>query len=56
MRLNAPTKNVFYISVGLVVVGLLGQLGVVAAVAEYAFWLALAGYALLVAGNIMKGV
>ena len=56
MRLNPPTKNVFYISVGLVFMGLVGQLGVVAAVAEYAFWLALAGYALLVAGNIMKGV
>ena len=54
MRLNAPTKNVFYISVLLAVLGLAGQLGVTF-LAEYAFWLTFAGFVLLAAGNYLKG-
>jgi hypothetical protein len=56
MRLNAPTKNVFWISVALVVLGLLGQLGVAAQLADGAYWLTLAGFILLAAANILKGV
>lgn len=55
MRLSAPTKNVFYISVLLVVLGLAGQFGVTA-LADYAYYLTLAGFALLTAGVMMKGV
>jgi hypothetical protein len=47
---------VFYIALLLAVLGLLGALGVVAALSgTIAFWLAFAGYALLALGNAMKG-
>jgi hypothetical protein len=46
---------VFYIALLLAVAGLLGFLGVVSALAGYAFWLAFAGYVLLALGNAMKG-
>ena len=53
MRLSAPTKNVFWISVILVVVGLLGFF--VDALADYQLWAFLAGYVLLFLGNVLKG-
>ena len=53
MRLNAPKKIVFWISVILVVVGILGFF--VDAVADYQVWAFLAGYLLLAAGNVLKG-
>ncbi|MBX3049520.1 MAG: hypothetical protein KIT46_09980 [Anaerolineales bacterium] len=55
MRLTPPTKVVFWISAILTVVALLGALGVVAALAPYAAWLAIAGAAILLAGNALKG-
>ena len=64
LRLTPPTKNVFYLSVicAVVAVGLylLGVLGLIgggfAAVAHFAFWIAILGWALLMAGVAMKGV
>lgn len=64
LRLTPPTKNVFYLSVicAVVAVGLylLGALGLIgggfAAVAHFAFWIAVLGWALLMAGVAMKGV
>ena len=53
MRLNAPKKSVFWISVILVVVAILGFF--VDALAGFQFWILLAGYLLLAAGNILKG-
>jgi hypothetical protein len=56
MRLTPPTKNVFWISVVVAVVGLIAKLGLVGFLAPYAFWLVLVAFVLLVLGVAMKGV
>jgi hypothetical protein len=55
MKLTPPTKIVFWVSVALGVLGLLGGLGIVAPLAAYAFWFAFVGLALLVLGLLLKG-
>ena len=55
MRLNPPTKAVFYLSAALAVLGLLGQYANVPLLSAYAFYLVLAGYILLFLGNVLKG-
>lgn len=55
MRLSSPTRNVFYISVILVVLSLLGRFAGVAQLAEYEYWLLLIGYILLFLGVTQKG-
>ena len=54
MKLNAPTNLFFYISVVLVVLGLLGKYGGLAAARPYEFMLVLAGYVVLAIGVVMK--
>ncbi len=64
VRLTPPTKNIFYLSIICAVVAIvlyfLGVFGVIgggfAAVAHYAFWIGILGWALLTAGVAMKGV
>jgi hypothetical protein len=64
LRLTPPTKNIFYLSVLLAIVAivlyLLGVFGGIsggfAAVAHYAFWIAILGWGLMAAGVAMKGV
>lgn len=64
IRLTPPTKNIFYLSIVCVVVAialyLLGVAGIVgggfASVAHIAFWAAIVGWVLLMAGVVMKGV
>ena len=53
MRLTPPTKNVFWISVVVAVLGLVFYF--VPAVAGYAFWVVVVAYVLLALGNTMKG-
>lgn len=55
MRLSAPTKNVFWISVVVAAVGLIAKLDVVAFLTPFAFWLLVVAFVLLVLGNTMKG-
>ncbi len=55
MRLSAPKKNTFYVSVALAVLALLGEFGVVGALSSYASWLGIAAYVILAAGNYFKG-
>lgn len=55
MRLTPPKQWVFWAALVLAVVALLGALGVLAFAAPYATWLAFAGWALLAAGNAVKG-
>jgi hypothetical protein len=55
MRLTPPTKNVFWISVVVAVVGLVAKLGVIGFLAPYAFWLVVVAFVLLALGNTMKG-
>ena len=56
MRLSAPTHMTFYISVALFVLALVGHFAVVPYITMYQFWLAIAGYVVLAAGNLLKGV
>ena len=55
MKLTPPTKNVFLISVVLVVLGLVGRYANVSFLSDYYFYFVLVGYVLLALGNIMKG-
>ena len=57
MKLSAPTQVVFIISLILLVLALLGHFVTsIPLVAPYKFWLAIAAYAVLAAGCMMKGV
>ena len=55
MKLTPPTKNVFWISVVVAVVGLIAKFGFIAFLTPFAFWLILVAFVLLVLGNAMKG-
>lgn len=55
MRLNPPTKNVFYLSAALAAIGVLARFVTIPFLSGIAFWLVVAGYALLFLGNTMKG-
>ena len=56
MRLTPPKQITFWISVALGVVGLLGNAGVLAFAAPFAFWLVFFGLLLLVLGLLLKGL
>ena len=57
MNLSAPTKIVFLISLVLAVLALITALGVsIPVVSGNALWVALIGYAVLAAGNLLKGM
>ena len=56
MRLSAPTQVVFIISLILAVVALIGHFANIPIVTQYQFWIAIAGYVVLAAGCMMKGV
>ena len=55
MKLTPPTKNVFYVSVLLAVLGILGSFISIPFVTAYAFWFLVVAYVVLFLGNIMKG-
>ena len=56
MRLNAPTKNVFYIAVAMMVLGIaIFYLDFFDAHRHIGFWLSTFGGGLLIAGNTLKG-
>lgn len=56
MKLSAPTQVFFLIALALAVIGLLGALGVVAAVAGQSFWFMTAGYVVLALACLLKGM
>jgi hypothetical protein len=56
MKLTPPKKITFWISVVLGLLGLIAKLGIVAALASYAFWLVFVGFALLAASLLVKGL
>jgi hypothetical protein len=56
MRLNAPTQMVFLISLVLAVLAIAGHFVLIPYVTAYQFWVAIAGYAVLAAACVMKGV
>lgn len=55
MRLTPPTRNVFWISVVLAALGLVGSFISIPFVSANAFWFVVVGYVLLFLGNTMKG-
>jgi hypothetical protein len=55
MRLTPPKKWVFWASVILVVLGLVGKFVNIPFLTDYAFWIVVVGYVLLAAGNYLKG-
>jgi hypothetical protein len=56
MPLSAPTIPIFWVSVALAVLALIGHFTKVQFLTEYQFWLAIAGYVVLFLGNILKGL
>ena len=56
MKLSAPTQPIFLISALLFILALVGHFAHVPMLSVYQFWLALAAYVVLAAGNLLKGV
>jgi hypothetical protein len=56
MKLSAPQIVTFWISVGLVLLGLMASQGIIAGLAAYDLWLIVAGFVLLALGNLTKGL
>jgi hypothetical protein len=55
MKLTPPKKSTFYVALLLAVLALVGTFVAIPVVSTYAFWLALAAYVVLAAGNYVKG-
>jgi hypothetical protein len=55
MKLTPPTKNVFWISIAVAIVGLIASFGVIGFLTPFAFWLVLVAYVLLALGVALKG-
>jgi ABC-type transport system involved in multi-copper enzyme maturation permease subunit len=56
MKLSAPSQVMFLIAIVLAALGVVGKVAAVAMLAGYAFWLLLAGFVVLAAGCLMKGM
>jgi hypothetical protein len=56
MKLNAPTKNWWWISVILAVVGVIGYFVAIPFVSVYAFWIVTVGFVLLALSTVLKGM
>jgi len=56
LKLSAPSQVVWIIALILGIVGILGVLGVITGLAAYAFWLVVAGWALLLVATLMRGM
>lgn len=56
MKLSAPTKPVFVVTVILAVLALLGAYGVVAPLAGYEFWTMTIAYVVLALACLLKGL
>jgi len=56
MKLSAPYQGTFFIAVLLAVIGVIAQLAPIAALAPYALWIVVAGFALLALGNLIKNL
>ena len=56
MKLSAPTQAVWIIAVILGVLGFLGRVVPIGAVAPYSFWLVTIGFVMLTLGTMLKGL
>lgn len=55
MNLNAPSQTLFIVAVVIAVIALLGAIIAIPFVSQYAFWILLIAFIILVAGVMMKG-
>jgi hypothetical protein len=55
MRLSAPKKIVWWLSIILAVVGVVIELGIISVAQPFGIWIVLLGFFLLAAGNALKG-
>ena len=55
MKLSAPGKLSFYISLLLLILGLLAKFAVIGAIVPHAGWLLLAAWVVLAAGCVLTG-
>lgn len=56
MKLNAPTKNFWWISVILAVIAVVAQFVAIPFVSAYAFWIITLGFILLALSTVLKGM
>lgn len=54
LKLSEPKVVTFWISVVLVVLGVMAAQGMISALASYSFWLVVAGFVLLALANLVK--
>ncbi len=56
LKLSAPTQIVWIIALILGLVGVIATLGVISTLSAYAFWLVVAGWALLLIATVIRGM
>ncbi len=56
MKLSAPKKIVWIISVILGILGIIGKFVVIPFVSAYAFWMVAAGFVILAIATFFKGI
>lgn len=54
--LSAPTQVVFFVSLIVAIIALIGFFVAIPFVTQYAFWIAIIAYVVLAAGCVMKSV
>jgi hypothetical protein len=54
LKLTEPKVVTFWIAVALALLGVLAAQGIIAGLADYAFWLVVAGFILLALANLLK--
>ena len=56
IKLNAPAKNWWWVSVILAVVGVIGYFVAITFVSVYAYWFVTVGFVLLALSTVLKGM
>jgi len=56
MNLSAPTQPIFFISLILAILALLGEYMAIPVVSGNGFWVAIIAYVILLVGNVAKGL
>lgn len=56
INLSAPTMPVFWVSVVLAILALIGQFAAVGFLTTQRFWIAILAYVVLLVGNLFKGL
>ena len=56
MKLSAPTQAIFWLAILLALFALIGSIVTIPYLTAYGFWILLAGFIILAAGTMMKGV